>query len=139
MLVTLDWGADRTTMLRLYRSIIRSKIDYGCFIYSTAKLTILQTLDPVHNSASRLCTGAFRSSPVDSLYAETGEPPLEFRRNQLLIHPLCRFRAYIEQLSQGITAKKLRVYIRILNGVTSLRFIQQRSGQIYMKCFISII
>ena len=24
-----DWGADRVTMLRLYRSLIRSKLDYG--------------------------------------------------------------------------------------------------------------
>ena len=28
------WGSDRTTMLRLYRSIIRSKLDYCSFIYA---------------------------------------------------------------------------------------------------------
>ena len=28
-----DWGADKSTMLKLYRSLVRSKLDYGCFIY----------------------------------------------------------------------------------------------------------
>ena len=28
-----EWGADRGTLLKLYRSLIRSKLDYGSFIY----------------------------------------------------------------------------------------------------------
>ena len=35
-----DWGAHRTIMLRLYRSIIRSKLDYGCFPVSYTHLTL---------------------------------------------------------------------------------------------------
>ena len=54
------WGADRLTTLRLYRALIRSKLDYGCMIYGTAKDGLLGSLDPVHNAALRLCTGAFR-------------------------------------------------------------------------------
>ena len=27
------WGADRTTLLQLYRSLIRSKLDYGSIVY----------------------------------------------------------------------------------------------------------
>ena len=77
------WGADRTSMLRVYRTIIRSKLDYGCIVYQTAKHTTLAKLNPVHNSAIRLCTGAFRSSPTASLYIESGEPPLHLRRKQL--------------------------------------------------------
>lgn len=26
----LFWGADRTTLLRLYRALIHNKLDYGC-------------------------------------------------------------------------------------------------------------
>ena len=36
----------------LYRSIIMSKIDYGCFIYSTVKPEVPLWLDPIHNLAS---------------------------------------------------------------------------------------
>ena len=31
-----SWGADRTTLLKLYRSLVRSKLDYGCIIYGSA-------------------------------------------------------------------------------------------------------
>jgi len=84
------WGSDRVTMLRLYRAIIRSKLDYGCFVYGSAKDSILNTLDPVHNSAIRLCTGAYRTSPVASLYAESAEPALSTRREQLLLQYYAR-------------------------------------------------
>ena len=79
------WGADRTTMLSLYRAMIRSKIDYGCMIYGSDKEYILRTLDPVQNACIRLCTQAFRSSSVSSLYFDSGEMPLSLRREQLLL------------------------------------------------------
>ena len=72
-----EWGADRTTLLKLYRSLVRSKLDYGCIVYGSASKTALAKLDPVHNQGLRLSLGAFRSSPVESLYVEAHEPPLE--------------------------------------------------------------
>ena len=42
-------------------------------------------LDPVHNQGLRLSLGAFRSSPVESLYVEAHEPPLEIRRENLAL------------------------------------------------------
>ena len=78
-----NWGSDRLSLLRLYRSIIRSKLDYGSFIYWTASSHVLKKLDPIHNTALRICLGAFKSSPIASLYAESGEMSLENRRNQL--------------------------------------------------------
>ena len=82
---SMRWRADRTTMLSLYRAIIRSKIDYDCMIYGSAKEYILRTLDPVHNACIRLRTKAFRSSPISSLYVDSGEMPLSLRREQLLM------------------------------------------------------
>ena len=79
------WGADRVTMLRLYRALIHSKLDYGCLIYGTAEDGLLGSLDPVHNAAQCLCTGAFRSSPVVSLNSDSGEIPLSERRLQLIL------------------------------------------------------
>ena len=85
-----SWGSDRTTMMRLYRAIIRSKLDYGSAFYGTATESNLKIIDPVHNAAIRLCTGAYKSSPVISLYAESGEPSLETRRRQLLLQYYAR-------------------------------------------------
>ena len=31
-----SWGADRTKLLKLYRSLVRSNLDYGCIIYGSA-------------------------------------------------------------------------------------------------------
>ncbi|GFT02049.1 RNase H domain-containing protein [Trichonephila clavipes] len=70
VLANTRWGADRTSLLRLYRALIRSKLDYGSMVYSTACKSLLKILDPVHHQALRLCLAAFRTSPVESLYAE---------------------------------------------------------------------
>ena len=78
-----SWGADKRTLLRLYRALIRSKLDYGCMVYGSARPSYLKTLDPVHHQGLRLCLGAFRTTPIYSLYAEAGEPSLSHRRLKL--------------------------------------------------------
>ncbi|GBN26250.1 hypothetical protein AVEN_88681-1 [Araneus ventricosus] len=65
-----SWGASRTSLLRVYRASILSKIDYGCVIYGSARQSVLKGLDPIHHSALRLCSEAFRTSRVESLAAE---------------------------------------------------------------------
>lgn len=57
-------------------------IDYGSFLYQSANDKILKTLDVVHHSGIRYCTGAFRSSPVLSLYVDSNTLPLNQRRNE---------------------------------------------------------
>ena len=71
------------TLLNIYRAIVRSKLDYGSQIYGTATTSALRMLDTVHHQGLRICTGAFRTSPVDSLYVESGEPSLSDRRRSL--------------------------------------------------------
>ena len=78
-----SWGVDRTTLLQLYRSLVRSKLDYGCIIYGSARKSYLQMLDPIHNQGLRLALGAFRTSPVASFYVEADEPSLYSRREKL--------------------------------------------------------
>ncbi|CAF3490192.1 unnamed protein product [Rotaria socialis] len=79
----LRWGADRTTLLRLYISLIRSKLDYGSQIYGSASEALLNQLDPIQNMGIRLSIGAFRTSPINSLHAESSLMTLEFRRIEL--------------------------------------------------------
>jgi len=40
-----SWGADQQTLLHLYRSLIRCKLDYGCIVYGSARGSYLQMLD----------------------------------------------------------------------------------------------
>ena len=37
-----DWGADKKNLLKLYRALIRSKLDYGAFIYGSARKSYLK-------------------------------------------------------------------------------------------------
>ncbi|GBM13554.1 hypothetical protein AVEN_68909-1, partial [Araneus ventricosus] len=60
-----SWGADRTSLLRIYQAVILSSIDYGCIVYGSARPTVLRRLDTIHHSALRICSGAFRTSPVE--------------------------------------------------------------------------
>jgi hypothetical protein len=64
---SMDWGADREVLLRLYRSLIRSKLDYGCIVYGSARNSYIKKLDTIHNQGLRLALGAFRTSPIASL------------------------------------------------------------------------
>ena len=54
VLSNTTWGADRKVLLRLYRALIRSKLDYGCIVYTVIYKAI------GHCSQSRL-TIMFRS------------------------------------------------------------------------------
>ena len=71
------------TLLYLYRSLIWSKPDYGSIVYGSARKSYLQILDTVHHQGLRLALGAFRTSPVSSLYLEADEPSLWLRREKL--------------------------------------------------------
>ena len=80
-----SWGADQQTLLHLYRSLIRSKLDYGCIVYGSARPSYLKILEPIHNHALRLSLGAFRTSPAVSLCVQATEPPLALRRRKLAL------------------------------------------------------
>ena len=89
-----EWGAEKEVLLNLYRSLVRSKMDYGCFIYGSARKSYIQILDTIHHQGLRLCLGAYRTSPVNSLYTEANEPSLEHRRIKLGLQYTTKLRAY---------------------------------------------
>jgi ribonuclease HI len=88
-----DWGGHRDTLLQLYRALVRSKLDYGCCVYGSARKTYLKMLDPIVNQALRLCLGAFKTSPATSLAVEANEPPLELRRQKLSLQYIVKMAA----------------------------------------------
>ena len=48
-----------------------------------ASNSILKKLDPIHHQGLRIALGAFRTSPVTSLYAKAQEMSLKNRRKKL--------------------------------------------------------
>ena len=67
-------------LLNIHKVIILAKIEYGSPIFATAAPSNLQLLDPIHHKCLRICLGAFRTTPKQSLYVESNIPSLETRR-----------------------------------------------------------
>ena len=67
-------------MLLIYQAMIRSSLDYGCFVYGSASKSVLARLNVLQARALRLCFGAFRASSVPALLIEMGEMPLWLKR-----------------------------------------------------------
>ena len=88
-----EWGADKSVLLKLYRSLLRSKLDYGCIVYGSARPSYLKMLNTIHHQGLRLALGAFRTSPVESLYVEAGELPLEHRRIKLSLQYVTKLKS----------------------------------------------
>ena len=78
-----NWGADQYSMLKIYRTYIRAKLDYGAPVYSSAAATTLDKLNTVVTDALRIATGAFKSTPTDSLHILANEMKLSHRRDYL--------------------------------------------------------
>ena len=47
-------------------------------------MALHEMLDPIHNQGLRLASGAFRTSPVATLYVEADEPSLYSRREPIM-------------------------------------------------------
>ena len=78
-----EWGADSMVLLNLHRLLNRLKLDYGCIAYGSASKSYIKLLDTVHHQGLQLSFGAFRTSPVESLYVEANKPSLENRHIKL--------------------------------------------------------
>ena len=83
MLSNTNWRGDRSVLLNLYRSLVRSKLDYGLIVYGSARKLYLKSLDTIHHRGLRLALGVVRTSPVESLYAESNKPSLYIRREKI--------------------------------------------------------
>lgn len=79
------WGADTNLLLHIYRTLVRSKLDYASFVYGSARKSYIKKLDPIHNLGIRLALGSFRTSSVGANQVEADEPSLEHRRQKLAL------------------------------------------------------
>ncbi|GBN58766.1 hypothetical protein AVEN_120834-1 [Araneus ventricosus] len=80
-----SWGADKVSLMRIYRYLVRSKLDYGAPVYGSAAKSTLLILDSVYHQGLHLATGAFRTTSIPSLHVISGEPSLELLRHRLYL------------------------------------------------------
>ena len=59
-----DWGADFIVLLQLRRALVRSKLDYGCIVYGSARRSVLTIgSDPPTGLAYRVGAYSYISCP----------------------------------------------------------------------------
>ena len=100
-----DWGADKSTLLKLYRTLVRSKLDYGSAVYGSTKDYILKELDAIHHQGLRIALGAFRTSPIQSLYAEAREPSLKHGRLKLSMNSYLKLKSIPENPCHDLVSR----------------------------------
>lgn len=65
------WGAHPDTLLTLYKSYVRSIIDYGLFVWFPTHKKAIQKIERIQYSALRAALGMRKSTPVNVLIAES--------------------------------------------------------------------
>ena len=73
----------RDAKLMLYRALVRSKLDYGSIVYSSARRSYLKTLDTIRNQGPRILLNTYRTLLASSLSVKANERPIDLRLLQL--------------------------------------------------------
>jgi hypothetical protein len=82
-LAASKWGASKKCQLIIYRTLIRSIIDYGSAARDTAPVSAKRKLDTIQSIALRICCVAMRGTAAAALQNNCGEMPLSLRRHKL--------------------------------------------------------
>ncbi|XP_041975666.1 uncharacterized protein LOC121730614 [Aricia agestis] len=93
------WGAHPDHLRRLYLSLIRSRFDYGCYLYDNSAQVHCNKIDVVQNQSLRIIGGFIRSTPIHAMEAELSIPPLHVRRMYLAYKYCSKIRAWIDNKS----------------------------------------
>lgn len=75
----------RSTLLKIHRSLTIPKLTHGAGLVSRGGKKVLQILEPEYNAIIRCISGAFRTSPIESMMAECGELPFHYIWYQALV------------------------------------------------------
>ncbi|RLU16313.1 hypothetical protein DMN91_012073 [Ooceraea biroi] len=73
------WGADPSIFLAIYKALIRSRLEYGAFIWNELPAYLGKKVDRIQYKAVRLALGYRRSCPINVILGESKELPLELR------------------------------------------------------------
>lgn len=119
------WGASKSILLTLYKALIRSIIDYCCFVYNDSAKSITQKIDSLQYKSLLIATGGMRGTALKALLGECGEIPLALRRKQILLTYLIKINnnsnnsaslVLFDKKYYHLQYKGISIYKTILNG-----------------------
>jgi ribonuclease HI len=99
------WGIHPKHLRTLYISLIRSRLDYGCFLYDNSAKTHLYKLEKIQNQAMRMMGGFIKSSPIHVMQSELGLPPLCIRRKYMAFKYCLKIRSWSNNITVELLMK----------------------------------
>ncbi|XP_060873971.1 uncharacterized protein LOC132947738 [Metopolophium dirhodum] len=119
MLSHTSWGSKSYVLLTIYKSLILSKLNYRSFIWTTASKSITKKLDTIHNAGLSISIGAYRSSPIPSIYNLACTPPLDIRRLKITLNHELKLASTLPSLDFNPKFKTLSILLQENNLVIS--------------------
>ena len=86
------WGADTVTLKRLYTGRVRPVLEYGMTAWGTTAKSNFDRVSKVQNQATRIITGAMKSTLTMELETITGLQSLDDRRDLKLLSQATKFK-----------------------------------------------
>ena len=105
----IAWGANKESLLIIYKALIRSVIDYGCSAYNTASDNVKAKLDKIQAQALRICCGAMKCTAVSALQIECGEMALRLRREGLQYKYGIKIKSTMDHPSADILRQNVKI------------------------------
>jgi hypothetical protein len=107
-----EWGASRSTQMLIYKSLIRSVLDYGSIAYDVMSDSHKRKLDSIQFQALKVASGAMISTSLSSLQVELGELPLNLRRKELQIKYLAKIKSIPDHPARKVAQSDWMVRFR---------------------------
>ncbi len=85
-----SWGANKGTLITIYKAIILTLFDYCCFVYSNTARSNSKKLDTIQYKSLLIATGGIKGTSLNALLGECGELPLAYRRQKLTVNYLLK-------------------------------------------------
>lgn len=86
-------GAKAPQLLMIYKALIRSKMEYGGSLFESASSSVKNQLDVIQSKALKICLGLPKATANATTFRESGEMPLDLRRNLSTVHNFFRLRS----------------------------------------------
>ena len=130
-LASTTWGADASTLKRLYTGRVRPLLEYGMAAWgTTAKTKNMDKISKVQNQAARIITRSMRSTPIQELETITGLQPLLDRCYEKLLTQAAKFKRLSGHLMDERMYQPTRGRLKRENFVHQSKCLEQRHRDI---------
>ena len=123
------WGSDPTCLLTVYKSLIRSAVDYASFIFFPTRKDQIKKIEQIQYNAIRMCLGYRRTTPIRILLAESKLPLIKERSKFLC----CTY------FTKILSNESLPVRKTILNYSKILKYKKYKRKRILENCIESML